>query len=59
MLFKDKVDVRDIDSGEVSSFEFSEWHLQYDSARARVIIIYRTPYSAVHPVTPGMLLEEF
>ena len=59
MLFNDNFDARDIDSGEVSSFEFSEWLLQYDSTRLRVIIIYRTPYSAVHPVTTSVFLEEF
>ena len=39
LLFNDNVNARDIDSGEVSSFEFSEWLLQYDSTRLRVIII--------------------
>ena len=50
-LFNDNVDARDI--------EFSEWFLQYDSTRLWVIIIYRTPYSAVHPVTTSLFLEEF
>ena len=59
MLFNDNVDARDIDRGEVLSLEFSEWLVQYDSNRLRVIIIYRTPYSAVHPVTTCVFLEEF
>ena len=42
-LFNDNVDARDIDSGEVSLFEFSEWLLQYDYTRLRAITIYHTP----------------
>ena len=59
LLFNDNIDVRDTNSGEVTSFEFSECLLQYDSTKLRVIIIYRTPYSAAHPVTTSVFLEEF
>ena len=59
LLFNDNFDVRDTNSGEVTSFEFSECLLQYDSTKLRVIIIYRTPYSAAHPVTTSVFLEEF
>ena len=58
LLFNDNVDACDFDRREVSSFEFSEWLLQYDCTRFRVII-YCTPYSAVHPVTTSVFLEEF
>ena len=41
------------------SFEFSEWGVTYTSFRAKLIIIYRPPYSQEHPVTPCVFFEEF
>ena len=38
MLFKKNIDVKNIDSGERSSFEFSEWRVIF-------VIVYRPPYS--------------
>ena len=52
-------DVKQIDSGERTSFEFSEWRVTYTSFRAKLIIIYRPPYSQAHPVSPRVFFEEF
>ena len=48
-----------MDSGEGRSFEFGEWILKYGSNKLRVIVIYRIPYSAAHPVSTTVFLDEF
>ena len=59
LLFKKQLQVKHIESGEKSSFEFSEWRVVHQSLRAKLIIVYRPPYSAEHPVTPQVFFEEF
>ena len=59
LLFQKNIDVKKIDSGERTSFEFSEWRVTYTSFRAKLIIIYRPPYSQAHSVTPRVFFEEF
>ena len=59
LLFKKQLQVKHIESGEKSSFEFSEWRVMHQSLRAKLIIVYRPPYSAEHPVTPRVFFEEF
>ena len=41
------------------SFEFSEWILISGSARIRLAIVYRSPYSTKHPVTIFWFVSEF
>lgn len=48
-----------VNSGAKSSFEFSEWLTSTPTARLRVIIIYRPPFSNTHPVTITTFLSEF
>ena len=45
----------------MSSFEFSEYLIVIDisSFQFRLVIIYRIPYSAVHPITSSTFLLEF
>ena len=40
-------------------FEFSEWRLGFNSLRAKLVIIYRPPYSQAHPITARVFFEEF
>ncbi|KAJ8047267.1 hypothetical protein HOLleu_06232 [Holothuria leucospilota] len=51
LLFKDVFTLVDSNSEEKTSFEFSDWHLSYRNFRLRVIVVYRPPYSASHPVS--------
>ena len=46
-------------ASELRSFEYSEWSVVHESIHLRVIIIYRTPYSDVHPVTTSVFFTEF
>ena len=39
--------------------EFSEWRLTQGSFRARLVILYRPPYSAKHPATLRMFFDDF
>ena len=46
-------------SGEVSSFEFSDWNLSSNGIRQRIIHIYRPPYSKNHTASVSTFLEQF
>ena len=59
MLLNEAIDVRKVDSGERRSFEFGEWILKHGSSKLRLIVIYRIPYSAAHPVSTSVFLDEF
>ena len=53
LLFKKAIDVKkNCCRGEKSSFEFSEWRVSYNSLRAKLVVVYRPPYSEAHPITP-------
>ena len=59
MLFRENIDVSKIDVREKTSFEFSEWSLNTNSFRARLSIIYRPPYSNLHPVSLKTFFDDF
>ena len=59
LLFRENIDVSKIDAGEKTSFEFSEWRLNTNSFRARLSIIYRPPYSNLHPVSLKTFFDDF
>lgn len=42
-----------------SSFEVSEWLVDVRSTRLRIVIIYRLPFSPVHPVSISTFFAEF
>ena len=58
LVIKKSIDVRKIESRKITSFEYSEFKISTDSLKVRIVIIYRPPYSTVHPVTPATFLEE-
>ena len=58
-LFKDSFNLRQFAAGEKSSFEFSEYLINASSFQFRVVIIYRIPCSAVHPITSSTFFLEF
>ena len=59
LLFKDSFNVRQLAVGEKSCFEFSEYLIDASSFEFRLVIIYRIPYSAVHPITSSTFFLEF
>ena len=59
LLLNEAIDVRKVDSGERSLFEFGEWILKHGSSKLRVIVIYCIPYSAAHPISTSVFLNEF
>ena len=48
-----------MNSSEESSFEFAEWLDSTPTARLRVIIVYRPPYSHTHPVIISTFITAF
>ena len=51
--------MKKIAAGDNLSFEFSEWRVSFNSLRAKLVVVYRPPYSEAHPITPRVFLEEF
>ena len=51
--------VTKIKSGGEMSFEYSELCIKFETFSTRLVIVYRAPYSASHPVTAGTFISEF
>lgn len=58
-MFIDTLNVTKIAAAEFQPFEYSEWSIKSESEQIHLIIIYRPPYSGVHPVTTSVFLEEY
>ena len=59
LLYRDGLDVNKVFSADRSSFEVSEWLVEFGTVRLRVVIVYRPTYSADHPVTTSVFFHEF
>ena len=59
LLFRDSLQVTMVASGELTSFEFSEWLVVSGTYRLRVVVIYRVPYSVEHLVSTNVFFTEF
>ena len=59
LLYQDGLDANKVFSAERSSFEVSEWLVEFGTVRLRVVIVYRPTYSADHPVTTSVFFYEF
>ena len=59
VLFIDTLNLTKIAAAEFQPFECSEWNIKSESEQIHLIIIYRSPYSEVHPVATSVFLEEF
>ena len=59
LIFRDFLSVRQYAAGEFQSFEYSEWKITSGTRRIHLIIVYRPPYSEVHPITTSVFLSEF
>ena len=58
LLYRDSLRVKKIDVGEKTSFEFTEWTARTTDNNMRLLIIYRPPYSAEHPVSTTVFFRE-
>ena len=59
LLCRESVNVRRLSAGEKTSFEFSEYMIDGLSLQLRLVIVYRPPYSAAHPITSSTFFPEF
>ena len=59
LLYKERFNIRQFAAGEKSVFEFSEYLIDASSFQFRLVILYRIPYSAVHPITSNTFFLEF
>ena len=59
ILARDSLVVKQARAGICDIFEYSEWIIVSGSARLRLVVIYRPPYSSSHPRTVGMFVTEF
>ena len=59
LLCRESLNVRRLSTCEKTSFEFSEYKIGGLSLQLRLVIVYRPPYSAAHPVTSSTFFPEF
>lgn len=59
LLFKEFIHTSKVEVGQLKSFEFSEWIVEYGSCKLRIVVLYRPPYSTNHPVTTRVFFDEF
>ena len=59
LLYRDGLDVNKVFSADRSSFEVSEWLVEFGTVLLRVVIVYRPIHSADHPVTTSVFFHEF
>ena len=48
-----------MDGKENKSFEFSEWTVKIHDRSLRYVLVYRPPYSSLHPVSTSVFFDEF
>ena len=58
ILFRNSVNVSLVDGNENKSFEYSEWIVKVHDRSMRHIIVYRPPYSSLHPVSASVFFDE-
>ena len=59
ILFRDSVNVSAINGKEKKSFEYSVWIAKVHDRLMRHIVLYRPPYSSLHPVSAPVFFNEF
>ena len=59
IVFRDSVNVSLVDGNENKSFEYSEWIVKVHDRSMRHIMVYRPPYSSLHPVPASVSFDEF
>jgi hypothetical protein len=59
LLHRDNIKIHRIDSGELPSYEYSQWKVHCSTHVLVVIGIYRPPYSPNHRITQSQFLNEF
>ena len=59
LVYRDSIKVNKAASGDLGSFEFSEWLVQLGSEKLRLCIVYRPPYSQNHPVSIATFFKQF
>ncbi|XP_078000678.1 uncharacterized protein LOC144453296 [Glandiceps talaboti] len=55
---EDLFEVRRVKAGEESSFEYTQWVAKHKDIKVNLVSIYRPPYSAVHPISVNIFLQE-
>ena len=61
LIYRESLSVENIDAGATvqDSYEFSEWIIKSPSHNLRIVVIYRPPCSADHPVSTSVFLLNF
>ncbi|XP_028399338.1 uncharacterized protein LOC114522790 [Dendronephthya gigantea] len=59
VLFRNNLTVNRVSAAERRSFEYSEWHIKAGTRRIRLIVVYRIPYSDIHPISTTTFFDEF
>ena len=59
VIYRSTLSLVSITAGERTSFEFAEYLVSSGTDKFRLVVVYRTPYSRVHPINVSTFIEEF
>ena len=59
LIFKKDINIKEIETGDYESFEFASWTPITKERKIFMSYIYRTPYSATHPITTTKFFDDF
>ena len=59
LLFRESLNFQKIAARELRSFEYLELIVSSGTFKVRLVILYRPPYSPLHPVTTSTFLADF
>lgn len=59
ILSRESVNVSFVNGKENKSFEYSDWIAKVHDRLMRHIVVYRPPYSSLHPVSSSAFFHEF
>ena len=59
IIYKEQYTMKKLKAGSKQSFEFSEWQFCDPPLHTVFVVIYRPPYSATHPVSLNIFIQEF
>ena len=59
LVYRENINIKKVKGKEEKSFEFAEFIIKSTTFTTRLVIIYRPPYSAKHPVTARAFVNEF
>ena len=59
LVYRSEISVNNIIAGEKPSFEFAEYIVSSINSKIRLLVVYRPPYSSMHPISVTSFIDDF